>query len=82
MDFLKDVRKKAGSKRVTIFMDNLSVHGTNDNMNYMATHKMDAIFNASYYPDGNPIELVFSQVKNIYKRLKLNEFINGKATLT
>ena len=51
-------------------------------MNYMATHKMDPIFNASYYPDGNPIELVFSQVKNIYKRLKLNEFINGKATLT
>ena len=37
-----------------------------------------SIFNAPYFPDGNPIENVFALVKNHFKRKKLNKLLDGR----
>ena len=38
---------------------------------------MTPVYNASYSPELNPIEAVFSVVKNTVKRHKLNRQLNG-----
>ena len=37
------------------------------------------IYNCAYYPDGNPIELVFSKSKNAFKRMKTNDILNNRS---
>ena len=57
-------------------MDNLPVHKSNivkplyDSLNIMP------IYNVSYSPELNPIEAVFSKVKAIFNRQRLNHLVN------
>ena len=44
----------------------------------MARLNIEAIFNCAYFPDGNPIELIFSMTKNAFKRMKTNDILNGR----
>ncbi len=41
-------------------MDNLSVHKSKKVRDFIESNNMYQVFNAPYYPDGNPIELVFA----------------------
>ena len=41
-------------------------------------HKVNPIFNCAGFPDGNPIECCFSQVKLRYKKERLNALINNR----
>ena len=61
------MRNRFRKKRICIFMDNLAVHHCLKVKNYIKSHDMYAVFNAPYFPDGNPIESVFSKVKHLYK---------------
>ena len=40
------------------------------------------VYNAPYYPDGNPIETCFSKIKRHFKGVKTNEILNNKHTST
>lgn len=51
---------------------NLQVKGLCKNMD------IPLIFNLPYRPEFNPIENVFSLVKNTYKRLKINAIVKDK----
>ena len=44
---------------------------------YLADNDITQIFNAAYYPQGNPIELVFAQVKRHFYSLRTNLIANG-----
>ena len=56
-------------------MDNLRVHKTRDVIALMQALNMEWIFNVPYSPDYNAIEFVFSQVKKVFKELKLQSLI-------
>ena len=61
-------------------MDNLSVHKSRDVQHVLELLKIRPIYNAPYYPDGNPIEFVFSMVKREYKQRKMHDILNGIET--
>ena len=61
-----------------LFMDRLSVHRMNTVRESLFKHKVNPIFNCAGFPDGNPIECCFSQVKLRYKKERLNALINNR----
>ena len=69
MSWLRMLRPKLGEsrKKVYLFVDNLGVHKT---PKVMATYDelgIVPVFNSTYSPKFNPIEVIFSQVKRHYK---------------
>ena len=72
IDFIKELRRKIGNRRSTLFVDNLRVHKCNECLNTCRDQEFDVIFNTPYSPQFMPIELVFSQVKRVFKQLKTN----------
>lgn len=77
MEFIKDLRKKIGKRKATLFVDNLSVHHSIVCLNECKAQGFEVIFNAAYSPQFMPIEFVFSQVKRVFKNLKTNQIVNG-----
>ena len=75
---MQRLRKKLGEKKVYLVLDNLSVHTCKWTKHIMAVLDYKWAFNAPYYPDGNAIEFVFSIVKRIFKRSKLNGIVLGR----
>jgi transposase len=59
-------------------MDRLSVHRMITVRESLYKHKINPIFNCAGFPDGNPIECCFSQVKLRYKRERLNALVNKR----
>jgi len=76
--FLEKLRKKNPEGGISLFMDNLRVHKTMRVREAYDRLKITPIFNVAYQPDFNPIEAVFSQVKNTFKRQKINKILNEK----
>ena len=66
---LSDLHK---NKKIAVFVDNLQVHHTADVKAVCESLDIFVIYNKTYSPDFNPIEFVFSQVKNHYKRARFN----------
>ena len=65
------VRKNINGKK--ILLDNACIHHSKLVANYMDTTDNEFIFNVPYTPEYNPIEHLFSKLKNnIRKNLKLN----------
>ena len=51
-------------------MDNLRVHSSEKSKKFMQELGIRYIFNLTYAPDYNPIELVFSKIKQKFKTLR------------
>ena len=49
-EFLKDLRKQLGSKKVTLFIDNLGVHKSPLAKEAYRAVNFDVIFNVPYHP--------------------------------
>jgi transposase len=76
--FIEQLSVKFEGKRFAIFLDNLSVHKTQD---VRATYqRLDIlpIFNVPYSPDYNGIEKYFAQVKAQYKKQLLQRLMKGE----
>ena len=56
-------------------MDQLSVHKAVDAKPYFPKLNIVPIWNVSYSPEFNPIEAVFSKVKAIFNRRRLNNLV-------
>ena len=82
MEYLTTLKKRFKNRRIAIFMDNLRVHHTLKVKDYCKRNDIQIIFNLAYYPDGNPIEVIFSKAKRLFKGLKTNEAVNGRSTKT
>ena len=59
-------------------MDNLRVHKTNVMKQMYTRLNITPLYNVPYFPDGNPIEACFSQVKRNFKSNRLNCLVNNK----
>ena len=67
-----------GGEEFFLFMDRLSVHRMGTVKESMYKHKINPIYNCAGFPDGNPIECCFSQVKLRYKKARLNALVNRR----
>ena len=59
-------------------MDNLRVHTSKLSMEKMEELNIQPMFAPIYEPDYNPIELVFSQMKLMMKRYRLQDMVKEK----
>ncbi len=59
--------------KLAVFADNCTVHHSKAVKSYSEEHDIQIIFNLPYSPQYNPIEIVWSLVKNKYRREKLEQ---------
>ena len=74
--YIRDIRNLPGHNKLALFLDNLSVHHTDQVINLCIDLDIRLIFNVVRSPDFNPIETVFSVVKNHYKRARQSHEVN------
>ena len=69
VSWLRKLSEKLGGdkKKFYLFVDNLGVHKTPKVMRTYTELGIVPIFNSTYSPQYNPIEVIFSQVKRHYK---------------
>ena len=78
IEWLKELRVKTGDDKVALFMDNLSAHKAEKSIEEMKQLGFRWIWNCTYSPQYNPIELVFSKVKNAFKNLRAQKLIGNR----
>ena len=78
MDFLEGLKRKHGKKRMFIYMDNLRVHMTKAVRATYEKLNMTPIFAPPYSPDLNPIEFVFSIMKQSVKKMRLQDMLKRR----
>ena len=69
-EYLKGLADANPGKKLCIFLDNLSAHRSKKAQAKMRSLGMRWIYNLSYSPEYNPIELVFSKIKSKFKTLR------------
>ena len=74
--YLRKLRKLNKDIPLAIFMDQLSVHKCREIKALYRDLDIEQIFNVGYCPDFNPIETVFSKVKDVHNRNRLNYLVN------
>ena len=75
LEYLANLRAANPEAKIALFMDNLSAHDNKRAKAAMREHGFRYIFNVSYSPEYNPIELVFSQLKKNFKALRAKKFV-------
>ena len=68
--YLQELRNLNGEDKIALFMDNLSAHRSEKSKVEMARLGFRCIFNVPYSPEYNPIEFVFSKVKQRFRGLR------------
>ena len=71
------MREAHGDKPLALFMDNLAAHRTIRARERMRELDIRPIFNIVYQCQLNPIELVFSKIKHVYKTLRHAKIVRG-----
>ena len=74
--FIEELRRKYFFADLCLYLDNLSVHKSNDVQERMAELGIKCIFAPVYSPDFNPIEFVFSIVKREIKSERLKAILH------
>ena len=68
--YLQELRAKNGDEKIALFLDNLSAHRSEKSKAEAAKLGFRFIFNVPYSPEYNPIEFVFSKVKQRFRTLR------------
>lgn len=76
MEFLRRLRELNPRKKVTIVMDNLTVHKAPLARELMRELEFEYIWVVPYSPEYNAIELPFGQIKKHFKEAKLRCLTN------
>ena len=76
MAFLRRLRTKLRNRPIALFMDNLRVHKSRDVQSEYDRLNITPVYNIGYSPEFNPIEAVFSKVKAVFSRGRLNNLVN------
>ncbi len=77
VQFLTRLRQKYPFEKLALFMDRLMVHRSKKVTKKMEELKLQRILNASYSPDFNPIENMFSVFKGGIKKRRLQLLYQG-----
>jgi transposase len=67
-DFLEFL-KSLNLQNNTILMDNVAFHKTKIVKEYIESTNSNILFVPPYSPDYNPIEMVFSKLKSVYRKI-------------
>ena len=59
-------------------MDNLQVHKTVEVKTLMEQYNIEPIFSPAYSPDYNPIEYMFSKLKGMVRKMRLQDMVKGQ----
>ena len=78
ISFVKELARKMRYRPFALYMDQLTVHKMNSVRAEYARYHITPIFNVSYSPELNPIETVFSFVKQTFKQIRLNKLANDE----
>ena len=78
IDFLRGLKRKHGKKRMFIYMDNLRVHSTKAVKDTYYELNITPIYAPPYSPDLNPIEFVFSVLKQAVKKMRLQDMLKRR----
>ena len=76
--YLDMVRERHPEQKICIFMDNLRVHTCKKVKAKLEELQIKAIYNVKYQCQLNPIELVFSKVKNKFKQMRAESLVRMK----
>lgn len=76
--YLQSMRRIHGRKPLALVMDNLGVHKALIVKPYYTKLNITPIWNVPYSPEFNPIESVFSRVKMLFNKKRLNEIVNRR----
>ena len=68
--YCQNIRAKNGDDQICLFMDNLTSHTSKKSQGEMRRLGLRYIYNVPYAPDYNPIEMVFSQIKQKFRSLR------------
>ena len=71
--YLQRLRDANQDDKIALFMDNLSAHTSKKTKAEMSRLGFRWIYNISYSPQYNPIELTFSKIKAKFKALRLKK---------
>jgi transposase len=73
IEFIEILLHNNDPRFIAIFMDNASIHHSKKVTKFCTLLGLQLIFNVPYCPQYNPIERVWSVIKNLYKRMKLKQ---------
>ena len=74
-EYLVKLREVNGDAKICLFMDNLTTHTSPKTKAEMRRLNFRFAYNIPYAPDYNPIESVFSKIKQSFKCLRLQKLI-------
>lgn len=72
LKFIKKVIELLGNEKYYFLLDNARIHHAVIVKNYIGETNCEFLFNVPYSPELNPIELVFSKVKNLVRKKNNN----------
>ena len=72
LNFIKKIKRKDVKNNKTYLMDNAIIHKTKIFYNYAKKEKINVLYNVPYHSETNPIETIFSILKN-----KINRSVNN-----
>lgn len=75
--YLKQISNKNMNQPLALFQDQLQVHKSKHVRPFYSSLDIVPIYNVGYSPEFNPIESVFSQVKRVFCRERLNKLVNN-----
>ena len=75
VEYLKELREHTRGEKVCLFLDNLTAHTSDFSKTAMREMGYRWAWNVPYSPEYNPIELVFSKVKDKFRRLRAQKLV-------
>lgn len=76
--FLERLREKHGKGKIILYLDNLKVHKSKVTVEVYKRLNITTIYSPVYSPELNPIEYVFSKLKQKVKLMRLKDMMHKK----
>ena len=76
-EWLLRLREENGDDKICLFMDQLSAHTSKKSKAAMRSLAFRYVYNVAYSPDYNPIESVFSKVKQSFRALRAQKLVGN-----
>ena len=77
-EFMRALRKRCVEKRVVVLLDNCSIHKTNKVKEFCESESVDLVFNVSYSPWYNAIELFWARAKDHFRSIITDTLLGNK----
>ena len=77
MAFLSHLHQLHHNIRIAVYWDNVNIHKATNVGTLCGQLDIRLVWNIPYYPDTNPVEACFSNVKGYYRRKRLEALVNN-----